>query len=46
MSQPLDEGLPIQVIIENLSLFDPSENNMVQGSRYIQPGLPWHGYHL
>jgi hypothetical protein len=33
LSHAIDKGLPIQVVINNLPLFDTPENNVVQGPR-------------
>jgi hypothetical protein len=42
--QPSKEILPVLVILENLSSFDSSDDNVVQSTGRINSSLPWHAF--
>jgi hypothetical protein len=42
MAQSIQEVIPIRIILKYLSPFDPSQHNVVQGTRAIQTTLTRH----
>ena len=42
-AEPLDKGLPVGVVREELPAFDPPHDDMLEGTRSVNAGLAGHG---